>query len=205
MERQSKKKVIFILGATATGKTRMSIDIATRIPAEIINSDKIQMYKGLDIITNKLNDEDMNQVPHHLLSVLDDPNEDYTAIDFCQDAIFSIESILKFGRIPIIVGGSNSFIQALVEHNPRINFRKEFDPCFICMDVSTPILFSRISTRVDEMVKLGLIDELSQINFCNIDFNKGIFRSIGIEELQNYFLNKKSLNEFDDDLPQILR
>uniref|UniRef100_A0A7N0T3M6 Uncharacterized protein n=1 Tax=Kalanchoe fedtschenkoi TaxID=63787 RepID=A0A7N0T3M6_KALFE len=202
----AKKKVLFILGATATGKSRLSIDMATRFPAEVINSDKIQIYKGLDVITNKLTHHDMRGVPHHLLSVISNPNADYTKTDFCLLALHAIQSIHSSNRLPIIVGGSNSHIEALVDHNPYIDFKQEYDSCFVWIDADEPILFSRVSARVDEMVDSGLLSELCDLDFSSIDCDKGIYRSIGVPELRSYFLAEKSdLAEDESRLQELLR
>ncbi|KAJ0076485.1 hypothetical protein Patl1_36333 [Pistacia atlantica] len=131
-------KVIFVMGSTATGKTRLSVALATLFSAEIINSDKIQVYKGLDIITNKVSSHETRGVPHHLLGFLD-PDEDFTAQEFCRHTMMTIHRIIEKGRIPIIVGGSNNYIRALAE-DPTTQFRKNFDCCFLWMDVSLPVL-----------------------------------------------------------------
>ena len=68
---QGRDKVVVVLGATGTGKSRLAIDLATRFGAEVINSDKIQVYKGLDIVTNKVSNEECHGVPHHSLGIID--------------------------------------------------------------------------------------------------------------------------------------
>ncbi|KAK6790581.1 hypothetical protein RDI58_009662 [Solanum bulbocastanum] len=134
------------MGATGTGKSRLSIDLAIHFQGEIINSDKMQVYKGLDIITNKITDIEKQGVPHHLLDA------DFTADDFCIQAIICIEKILKSGNIPIIVGGSNSYIEKLVEY-PIFMFKSNYDCCFIWIDVAAlPVLNSFVCQRVDQMV-----------------------------------------------------
>lgn len=150
----NKNKVIFIMGATGTGKSRLSIDLATQFPAEIINSDKIQVYKGLDIVTNKVTAMERKGVQHHLIGVVE-PDSDFTAHDFCYKALSAIDRIVDSGQVPIIVGGSNSFLEALVE-DPLHKFKSRFSCYFIWIDVSLPVLFSYVSKRVDQMVNTGL-------------------------------------------------
>ncbi|GLT91820.1 hypothetical protein SLE2022_096910 [Rubroshorea leprosula] len=76
-----KDKVIFVMGAAGTGKSRLAIDLATRFPAEVVNSDKTQVFKGLDIVTNKVTEEECRGVPHHLLGFVD-PDAIFTSADF---------------------------------------------------------------------------------------------------------------------------
>lgn len=151
---KNKNKVVFIIGATGTGKSRLSIDIATRIPSEIINADKIQVHKGLDIITNKISETEKKGVPHHLLGTIE-PDSDFTAADFCNQVVAAVEEILRSGKVPIIVGGSNSYIEALVEEH-FLKFKSIYDCCFIWLDVSLPVSFSFVYKRVDQMVDAGL-------------------------------------------------
>ncbi|KAI5675709.1 hypothetical protein M9H77_06659 [Catharanthus roseus] len=155
-----KNKVIIIISATETGKSRLSIDLVTRFPFEIINSDKIQVYKGLDIVSNKVPISKRLGVPHHLLGQVEQ-DVDYSFVDFCRDIIAIIETILKSYRVPIIVGGSNSFLEALVE-DPVYNFKSSYECCFIWMDVSFPVLYSYVSKRVDQMVDAGLVGECTR-------------------------------------------
>ncbi|KAH0721520.1 hypothetical protein KY290_004962 [Solanum tuberosum] len=110
----NKKKVVFIMGATGTGKSRLSVDLATHFRGEIINSDKMQVYKGLDVVTNKITHAEKQVIRHYFLGEIE-PDSDFTAEDFCLKSIVYIENILKTQCVPIIVGGSNSYIQKLVE------------------------------------------------------------------------------------------
>ncbi|KAL3515203.1 hypothetical protein ACH5RR_022105 [Cinchona calisaya] len=177
-------KVIFIIGSTGTGKSRLSIDLATRFPAEIINSDKIQVYKGLNVVTNKVSESEKKGVPHHLLGEVD-PDSEFTARDFCINALSAIERIVKSGRVPIIAGGSNSFLEALVE-DPLYKFKSRFSCFFIWTDVSLPVLFSYVSKRVDQMVETGLVEEVREIFVAEADYSKGIRQAIGAPEMDQY-------------------
>ncbi|XVF85529.1 hypothetical protein PTKIN_Ptkin17bG0124700 [Pterospermum kingtungense] len=192
-KQKAKNKVIFVMGATATGKSKLSIDLATHFNGEVINSDKIQVYKGLDIITNKVTFEEASGVPHHLLGIVDDPEQDFTSDDFCHHALQAINSILKNGRVPIIAGGSNSYLKKLVE-DPNINFTDNFDCCFIWLDASLPILYKRVGKRVDQMVKAGLVDEVREMFVPRADYTRGIRRSIGAPEMEPYFLVEKDMS-----------
>ncbi|PKI48161.1 adenylate isopentenyltransferase 5, chloroplastic-like [Punica granatum] len=179
-----RQKVVFVMGATGTGKSRLAIDLATRYPAEVINSDKMQVYKGLDIVTNKVKEEEWRGVPHHLMSFVD-PDSDFTATDFRYHASKALQTIYSRGRIPIIAGGSNSFIDALVNDDPE--FRLMHDCCFLWVDVSWPVLQSFLSERVDQMVREGLVEEVRSLYSPEGDYNRGNRRSIGVPEMDQYF------------------
>lgn len=183
-----KDKVLFVIGATGTGKSRLAIDLATRFPAEIINSDKMQVYKGLDIATNKVTEDECRGVPHHLLGTVADPHSNFSSADFCHQASAAIESILGRGRLPIIAGGSNSFIDTLINnHHHHNQFRLRYDCFFLWVDVSLPVLHAFVSERVDRMVAAGLVDEARGIFDPSADYSRGIRRAIGVPELDEYF------------------
>ncbi|XP_042517117.1 adenylate isopentenyltransferase 5, chloroplastic-like [Macadamia integrifolia] len=179
-----KDKVVFVIGATGTGKSKLSIDLANRFPSEIVNSDKMQVYKGLDIVTNKVTKEEQQGIPHHLLGVIDS-DTDFAAEDFRHHATEAVESIVDRNRLPIIVGGSNSFIEALV-NDEDFQFRSKYECCFLWVDVSLPVLSSFVSDRVNRMVEAGLIDEVRGIFKPDADYNRGIRRAIGVPELDQF-------------------
>ncbi|GJX92157.1 adenylate isopentenyltransferase 3, chloroplastic-like protein [Tanacetum coccineum] len=180
-----KEKVVVVMGATGTGKSRLSIDLATRFSAEIINSDKMQVYKGLDIVTNKISEEECEGVPHHLLGIVD-PEADFTAGNFVSTASLAMRSIVGRGKLPIIAGGSNSFIEALVD-DENYEFRSRYDVCFLWVDVATLVLNKFVSDRVDQMVARGMVEEARKMYNPNADYSKGIRRAIGVPEFDSYF------------------
>ncbi|XP_058741827.1 adenylate isopentenyltransferase 5, chloroplastic-like [Vicia villosa] len=191
-----KKNVLFIMGATGTGKTKLSINIGIQFPSEIINSDKIQVYKGLDIVTNKVPESEQCSIPHHLLGIIDDPDYDFTVNDFCKKMVETIDAIVENGHLPIIVGGSNSYLQVLVD-DPIYAFRLKYNCCFIWVDVSLSILFPYLDKRVNEMVEAGLVDEIRDFFVPGANCTTGIRRAIGVPELQHYFEieNVKGIDE----------
>lgn len=178
-----KEKVVIVMGATGTGKSRLAIDLATRFSAEIVNSDKIQVYEGLDVVTNKVTDEERRGIPHHLLGSID-PNSNFSADDFTHHASAAIDSILARDRLPIVAGGSNSYIEALVEDYAESRFRYDF--CFLWVDVSLPVLQNFVSDRVDRMVDGGFVGEVRGIFDPEGDYSIGIKRAIGVPELHDY-------------------
>lgn len=108
--------VLAITGPTASGKTALSLAIAS-IPgmrAEIISADSRQIYKGLDIGTAKPTPMELAQIPHHFIDICE-PDESYNAGKFAKDAQDIIASLLQRNILPIIVGGSGLYVQALCE------------------------------------------------------------------------------------------
>lgn len=120
--------LIVIGGPTAVGKTQLSIDLAKRFGGEIINGDRLQFYRGLDIGTGKVTPEEMQDVPHHALDFLD-VDQDYDASQFQALAQNLISDCHTRGVLPILVGGSGLYLEGLLydlefggkaSHNPLI-------------------------------------------------------------------------------------
>lgn len=106
--------VLAIVGATATGKSALALALAERLPAEIVNADALQVYRGFDIGTAKPSAADRARVPHHLIDILD-PHEIYSAGEFARRARQAIAGIQERGRVPIVVGGSGLYLRALFQ------------------------------------------------------------------------------------------
>ncbi|XP_052096390.1 tRNA dimethylallyltransferase-like [Mytilus californianus] len=106
--------LVVILGATGSGKSKLALEIGRLFNAEIISADSMQIYKGLDIITNKVTNEELKQCPHHMIDYLDPLKENHTVVDFRDTAVPIIDKIFKSNKIPIIVGGTNYYIEALM-------------------------------------------------------------------------------------------
>lgn len=103
--------VIVILGPTAVGKTKMSVELAKVLNGEIINADSTQVYRNLNIATAKVTEEEKEGIPHHLFD-FKNVEENYTVFDYQKDARKKIEEILKKGKTPILVGGTGLYIKA---------------------------------------------------------------------------------------------
>ena len=102
------------MGATGTGKTKLSIDISKAIGGEVMNADKMQIYACLDIATNKIRPSDQGGIPHHLFGVLSSIADDLSVPSFRSMATSTVESIARRGRVPVLVGGSNSFMHGFL-------------------------------------------------------------------------------------------
>lgn len=118
-----KKKLVVLTGPTAVGKTKLSIELARRIGGEIISADSMQVYKYMDIGSAKIRPEEMEDIPHFLVDELE-PSEEFNVVVFQQKTKQYMEEIYKRGHIPILVGGTGFYIQAVLYD---INFSEDDD------------------------------------------------------------------------------
>lgn len=109
-----KPKVIVVTGATASGKSGLSIRLAKEFNGEIISADSVQVYKGLNIGSGKVTEAEMSGIIHYNLDILE-PNESYSAGKFCEQVDDYISTILAKGKLPIIVGGTVMYVKAWLE------------------------------------------------------------------------------------------
>ncbi|KGM46344.1 tRNA (adenosine(37)-N6)-dimethylallyltransferase MiaA [Neobacillus niacini] len=109
----SKQKLLVIIGPTAVGKTKLSIELAKRYNGEIISGDSMQIYRSMDIGTAKIKPEEMEGIPHHLIDIKD-PDESFSVAEFQQLVRERISDITSKGKLPIIVGGTGLYIQSVI-------------------------------------------------------------------------------------------
>lgn len=105
---------VAILGPTASGKTRLALDLARQFQGEIVSCDAIQVYRGMDIGTAKTSKAEQNIVPHHMLDV-QQPDQDFSAGDYQRMAREAIRGITSRGHVPFIAGGTGFYLRALVD------------------------------------------------------------------------------------------
>lgn len=211
------KKTIVIMGPTGSGKSKLSIDLTSRFftNSEIINSDKIQLYNGLNITTNKITLQDQLGVTHHLLGAINSSSS-LTPLEFRSLASHCISNITSRNKLPFIVGGSNSLIYALLSkkfnpntnifHDPKpdtnpISQELQYKCCFLYVHVALPTLNQYLSKRVDEMLDSGMLKELQEFyESGEIDSvsQTGLRQAIGIPELERYIKSTNCTN-FDKD------
>ena len=108
-----KTKVLFILGPTAVGKTAVSVEIAKLFNGEIISCDSVQIFKGLDIGSAKVTEEEKQNIPHHLIDIKE-PTETFTSFQFVEEMKKKIKEITERGKLPIVVGGTSLYVKSLI-------------------------------------------------------------------------------------------
>lgn len=111
-------KIIVIGGPTATGKTKLSVELAKACNGEIVSADSVQIYKKLDIGSAKPTKDEMENIPHHMIDILE-PFESFSVADFVLRAKEEIKEISSRGKLPIVVGGTGLYISSLVDN---VNF-----------------------------------------------------------------------------------
>ncbi|MDD5566490.1 MAG: tRNA (adenosine(37)-N6)-dimethylallyltransferase MiaA [Candidatus Omnitrophica bacterium] len=112
--RNAKKKVFFLVGPTAIGKSKIAIILAKKLNAEIVSCDSMQVYKGLDIITSKPALADRREVPHHLIDVIS-PKEQYDVSRYRRNAMQAISRILRKQKTPLFVGGTGLYMSVVID------------------------------------------------------------------------------------------
>ncbi|MDD3067487.1 MAG: tRNA (adenosine(37)-N6)-dimethylallyltransferase MiaA [Acholeplasmataceae bacterium] len=144
------KKVIAIVGPTASGKTKLGIEIAKKIGAEIINGDSVQVYQGLDIGSAKVMPSEMEGMTHHLLDICD-PRTTYSVYNFQKDARNLIDQI----KYPLIVGGTGLYIKAALYDYEFIESSRSIDFEMKYQDVSNESLYALLLEK-DPQIKIDL-------------------------------------------------
>ena len=168
------KNIIVITGPTGVGKTKMSIELAKRIDAEIINADSMQVYKDLNIGTAKITEKEKEGIPHHLFDIVE-PTNMYTVYDYQKNARDIINDVLSRGKKVIIVGGTGLYIKALLYDYKFIKEDKTYD-------------FSKMSNE----------EILDKINSYNLDINLHINNRKRLERVLTKLYNNNMQTEKTD-------
>lgn len=128
----SKIPLLLLVGPTGVGKTSLSIDLAEKLNGEIISADSMQIYKFMNIGTDKILEDEMKGIPHYLINIIE-PDEDFTVADFKINATECIENIYALNKLPMVVGGTGLYINSLVYDlsftrvPPNDDFRNKYE------------------------------------------------------------------------------
>lgn len=201
---------IVILGPTGSGKTSVSIDIAKAIGGEIISADSRAIYKDMDIGTAKPTREEMQGIPHYGLDLVE-PGERFTVADWKRYAEDKIKDIQSRGKVPIIVGGTGLYIDALIydyqfkgptghkigdTEQKNCSDRTEIKGDFLLVGVkwSTPELRTRLNKRIVQMFRPELYDETAKL-VQKYGWSSGAMKSNIYEYAWKYLQGELSLDE----------
>ncbi len=181
--------LVVIVGPTASGKSALAIELAKRFNGEIICADSRTVYRGLDIGTAKPTAVEQAKIPHHLLDVVE-PEQDFTVADFKKLCNEAIDDILGRNKLPILVGGSGLYIDAVLydyefsepaaardprnprhlsPEEPRERSKIRSNTLIIGLEVDREALRARIKGRVEQMVAGGLVEETRQLEVAYPD------------------------------------
>ncbi len=111
---EKRPEVIFIVGPTAIGKTRFAVKLAKKLKGEIVSCDSMQIYKGMDILSQAPTKAERKSAKHHLVNLLS-PDKEYSVAIFIKKAELIIRDIVRRGKVPIVVGGSGLYVKALID------------------------------------------------------------------------------------------
>ena len=106
-------KIVCVVGPTACGKTKLGIELAKKFHGEVVSADSMQIYRDMTIGTAAPTEEEMEGIPHHMIAIAD-PQEPYSVARFVEEASACVDDILSRGKLPIIVGGTGLYLDALV-------------------------------------------------------------------------------------------
>ena len=142
-----KPKVIAIVGPTASGKTKLAIELAHKLDGEVISADSRLVYKGFDIASAKPTIEEREGIPHHLIDIVE-PEFNYSAGNYVEDAKRAIEDILSRGKTPIVAGGTGLYFRVLLEHYDLPKVETDFE----------------LRTELEKRSKEDLLEELENVD-----------------------------------------
>ena len=144
-------RIICVVGPTASGKTKLAVQLAKLYGGEVVSCDSMQIYKHMDIGTAKPTPEEMQGVPHHMIDIAD-PTENYSVSRYAAEATACVDDILARGKLPIVVGGTGLYIDSLIAGRTFAD------------GTADTALRQELSERYDEIGGEGLLGELRKFD-----------------------------------------
>ena len=181
---QKHKPLLILAGPTAVGKSDFSVKVAKALGGECISADSIQVYKGLNIGSGKITEEEMEGIPHHLLDILN-PEEDYDASAFQRMAREKVEEIYRRERLPILVGGTGFYIQAMLRD---IDFQEEDE-------AEKERLRSKLEKEMEERGSIALHEELKLADPVSAEEIHPHNRQRIMRALEYFYLHKSPISK----------
>ncbi len=177
-------KVAAVVGATASGKTALAVELARRLNGEVISADSMQIYRGLSIATAKPTAEEMNGIPHHLIDFAE-LDEEFSVARFCELGHRAIEGVSARGRLPIVCGGTGLYVDSLLNN-------------IIFPDIpSDGALRDRLNSEFDEHGGGALLERLRKADPETAEKLSPADRKRIVRGLEVYELSGTTLSEFN--------
>ena len=216
LQDSTQEKVLVILGATATGKSSLAVKLAETLDTEIISADSMAVYKNFDIGTAKPSAQELKKVPHHLIDILK-PNEKFSVAEFVNLSSKIISEINLRGKIPIVVGGTGLYIQALIEgYKFHANAKSQekffsdtgklkYNALVIGLTANRQKLYERINERTKKMFDAGLVEEVQKLLSAGVSPNSQAMLGIGYKETVEFLNGAATLDETISKVAQATR
>lgn len=179
-------KILVITGPTASGKTRLAVELAKLRDGEVVSADSMQVYRHMDIGTAKPTPEEMEGIPHHMLDVVD-PEEDFSVARYVEMAARCVDDILRRGKLPILAGGTGLYIDSLLTGRS-----------FVPVHSNSPLRLS-LQTRAQEEGSVKLWQELKAVDpaaaaLLHANDEKRIIRALEV-----YLITGKSITQYNQE------
>jgi tRNA dimethylallyltransferase len=189
-------KLVVVVGTTASGKSAAAMQMAQLYGGEIICADSLTIYKGMDIGTAKPSKEDRAAVPHHLLDIIE-PDQKFSVAQFQKLATTAITDIQNRGKVPIVVGGTGLYVDALIYNYDFAKAepsKQKLRPNTLVLGFRLPDdeLKARIAARVEQMFAQGLEQEVQKLS-KRYGWQADGMKGIGYREWQLYFAKQQDL------------
>lgn len=186
-----KPTIFFLIGPTASGKTKLAVDLVNAFPFEIISVDSAQIYQDMNIGVAKPSQDVLNVTPHHLINIIK-PDETYSVAQFLQDTLRLIDAVLMRGHIPLLVGGTMMYFNALekgINQMPKTDYQIRKDIEKEANQFGWPKLYEKL-----ESIDKETAEKLNPNDAQRISRALEVFYSSG--KPLSYFHTSKNKNEF---------
>ena len=150
MAESEKINIVSVVGPTASGKTRLAVDICKAIDGEVVSCDSMQIYKNMNIATAKPDADEMDGIPHHMMDFLS-PDQKFSVASYCEKAKKCIEDINDRGNVPVITGGTGLYYSSLVDN---VSFSDETDDTSLREELTQRLKSDGSQALLDELYKI---------------------------------------------------
>ena len=184
-------RIICVVGPTASGKTKLAVQLAKLYGGEVVSCDSMQIYKHMDIGTAKPTPEEMQGVPHHMIDIAD-PTENYSVSRYAAEETACVDDILARGKLPIVVGGTGLYIDSLIAGRTFAD------------GTADTALRQELSERYDEIGGEGLLGELRKFDPERAAKLHPADKKRIVRAMEVYILTGKTITQHDAETRAVL-